>query len=226
MWLLMPVDTVILNCKVVTPSGIVEGGLAIEDGVIVKIGKSTNLPEASQKIDAKGKFALPGAVDAHVHQYDPWEAPDEPLVRKREDFASGTMAAACGGTTTIIDMPDTVPLVTKAQVFKAKIGNCKPKAYIDFGLHGGFTSESDFEKDIPELWQAGAAGLKTFTCLMPVSAPTETFEGVAWPPIGDGELMAALKVAAKVRALVMIHAENEQLLNYNYARLMRENRTD
>jgi imidazolonepropionase-like amidohydrolase len=60
-------DLVLVNGLVVTPGGIVRGGLAIEDGVIVAVGRNRALPAASEEIDLRGMIALPGMIDPHVH---------------------------------------------------------------------------------------------------------------------------------------------------------------
>ena len=83
------VDIVIKNGKIVTPHGILNAGIAIVDGKVIAIAKPSSLPKAETVIDAKGNFLLPGAIDTHAHLYDPEYV-------YREDFLSGTTAAAAG----------------------------------------------------------------------------------------------------------------------------------
>ena len=92
----MTVDLVINNGKLVSTSGIITGGVAIDDGVIVAIGRSPHLPKGDRVIDVGGKVVLPGLLDGHSHTTLP-----------PEDSASGTRAAAKGGFTTILEMPGT-----------------------------------------------------------------------------------------------------------------------
>jgi dihydroorotase (multifunctional complex type) len=126
------------------------------------------------------------------------------------------MAAAAGGVTTIIEMPDSVPLVTSLEAAKAKLEICQRKAYVDFGMHGGFTSSSDYRREIKKLYDLGLTGVKTFTCY---SIPE-------WPPCYDGDLYEAMKVIHDVGAVALLHAENDFLLSANEKRLRDQGRTD
>ena len=92
-------DLRLTNGRVVTPAGIVEGGLAIEDGVIVAIGRTRELPGAELTIDLRGRVALPGFIDPHVHLGVGGSADDAKFV---EDLRTETAAAAVGGVTTIV----------------------------------------------------------------------------------------------------------------------------
>jgi len=210
------VDLVVKNAKIWTPSGIIEGGLAVKEGKIVAISKDYGLPKGDREIKADGNLVIPGLVDEHVHLGDPYEGPGREVAVEREDFSHGTMAAANGGITTIIEMPDTVPLVTSLDVAKAKLQICKPKAYVDFGMHGGFTGQSDYGQEIRRMYEFGLTGLKTFTCY---SIPE-------WPPCYDGDLYEALKIIRDVGAVTLLHAENDFILSKNRKRLESEHRTD
>jgi dihydroorotase len=99
----LPVDTVLRNARVVVRGRIVEAGLAIDEGRVFRIAKKTNLPQASKKIDLKGNVILPGLIDSHVHLRNKQLA-------YKEDFFSGTAAAAAGGVTLVIDMPNNKPV--------------------------------------------------------------------------------------------------------------------
>src|SRR5258708_4334308 len=86
-------------------------------------------------IDARGMYVMPGAIDVHVHSRDPG-FPD------KEDFGTLTAAAAVGGVTTVLDMPNTVPAVDAAGVLEAKAALARPKARVDFGLWALLRSSS------------------------------------------------------------------------------------
>lgn len=209
-------NLVVKNARIWTASGIIEGGLAVREGRISSISKDYVLPAGEKEIDAEHNLIIPGLVDEHVHLGDPYEGPGSEVAVQREDFAHGTMAAANGGITTIIEMPDTVPLVTSLEVAQAKLKICKPKAYVDFGLHGGFIGQSDYAHEIRRMFEFGLTGLKTFTCY---SIPE-------WPPCYDGDLYEALKVIRDVGAVVLLHAENDFILSKNKKKLEDEHRTD
>src|ERR1700730_4870045 len=95
----MSVGLVLKGGVVVTPSGIVHGGLAIEDGVIVAIGADRALPSGDEEIDLCGRVALPGSIDPHVHLGVGGSADDAKFL---DDLKTETVAAAIGGITTIV----------------------------------------------------------------------------------------------------------------------------
>lgn len=92
-------DLRLINGRLVTPAGVVEGGLAIEDGVIVAIGSTRELPGAAATIDLEHRVALPGFIDPHVHLGVGGSADDAKLI---EDLRTETAAGAIGGVTTIV----------------------------------------------------------------------------------------------------------------------------
>ena len=107
------------------------------------------MPAATETLDATGMHVLPGAIDVHVHFRDPGYA-------HKEDFGSGTAAAAFGGVTTVFDMPNTIPTVANAEVLTAKHKLASEKAYVDYGLYAVLGEES--LEHIDELVEAGIIG--------------------------------------------------------------------
>ena len=95
-------DLVIHDGTVVTPDSAFRASLAIKDGKVLAVGAADAMPPAREALDATGLHLLPGAIDVHVHFRDPGYP-------QKEDWASGTAAAAFGGVTTVFDMPNTVP---------------------------------------------------------------------------------------------------------------------
>ena len=104
----MAADLVIKNGWVVTPEETFQGGVAIANQIIVAIGANDSLPQGKEEIDVKGKHILPGVIDGHVHFR-------EPGLTHKEDFATGSTAAVCGGVTSVVDMPNTVPPTADAE---------------------------------------------------------------------------------------------------------------
>ena len=100
---------------------------------------------AEERIDAKGMLILPGAIDAHVHFRDPGP-------NYKEDWASGSAAAAAGGVTTVIDQPNTVPRTLDARAFAQKLEIARHRSLVDFCFNGG-------AGNIDELAAAGAAAI-------------------------------------------------------------------
>lgn len=142
----MMLDLALENCRI--NHDIVNIG--IEDGEIARISKSPL--KADKTIKIKGKIILPGLIDAHVHFR-------EPGYEYKEDFRTGSMAAAHGGFTTILDMPNTKPETNTAREFKKKIKIASKKSIIDFGLHAGIKKL----KEIKKITQLNPASFKIFT---------------------------------------------------------------
>jgi allantoinase len=105
-------------------------------------------------VDATGMYVLPGAIDVHVHSRDPG-------FPQKEDFGTLTDAAAAGGVTTVIDMPNTVPAVDSAGVLESKAALARGKARVDFGLWGLVRSTSTPD-DLEGIAAAGAIGFKAY----------------------------------------------------------------
>lgn len=189
-------DLVIRNGKFVFNGEIVSGGLAVEDGKIALIAKDTKLPKGDKEIDAKGNLILPGAIDGHVHVLIP------PYLK--EDFVTGTKAAAVGGVTTIVEMPSLFEYITtKYDNLKWKIELAEKDSIVDVALYGGeIQTEEDLE-DIQKLIDGGVVGFK-------ITMGGDT----AYKH--EGIFYEALRRIAKGNSLATVHAENHQLLEYFY----------
>lgn len=158
----MSVDLVIRNGKVVNEGNIFEAGIVVDGGKIVGILKSEILPEARRVIDAEGKYILPGIIDLHVHFRDPG-------LTYKEDFSTGSAAAAAGGVTTVFDMPNNQPPITTVNALKDKIAMAEKKSFVDFGLFGG-VSQNALDQ-IPLLAKAGVIGYKILMSFSVVATP-------------------------------------------------------
>jgi len=191
----MIVDLVVKNGNIVFPDYIVRGGVAIDEGKVVAIGSSEVMPSAERVIDAEGLYILPGVIDAHVHFR-------EPGLEYKEDFYTGSMAAACGGVTTVCDMPNVNPPTKDRESFMLKLERAKSKSLVDFGIFGVILPDN-IDK-IGELKEAGVIGYKIFM--------GETVGKLPSPD--DWELVAAFKEVAKTGLRVGVHAENRQITDH------------
>ena len=108
------VDLVINGGILVSPDAEVRASIAIKDGKIHAIGAREAMPAASETLDATGMHVLPGAIDVHVHFRDPGYP-------HKEDFGSGTAAAAFGGVTTVFDMPNTLPTIATPEADRKSV---------------------------------------------------------------------------------------------------------
>lgn len=200
----MTVDLVVKNAKIVTPRGITEGGIIINEGVITGITKDPHLPGADKVVDAAGNPVLPGLLDGHCHCTSP---PDNP--------ESSSQAGAKGGFTTLLDMPGYEVPTFSVEEYLLKKRSFSGSCYLDYTLHGAAASGYP-EGSLSEMWCSGATGLKFF-----ISDP-----GPGWPQTFDGEILHGFKELAKVDGLALIHAENYHIIRDNRKRLKEAGRKD
>lgn len=184
-------DLVIRGGVVVTPDRRTRADIGVRAGRVAALGDS--LPSGKQVIGAHGLLVLPGLVDGHVHFR-------EPGMESKEDFGTGSRAAAAGGVTTVIDMPNTIPPVATAEGFSKKLALVAPKAHVDFGLYGMLGQSNAGE--IGAMAAAGAMGLKLFMGQTTGDNPCPD----------DGAIHAGLRAAAAAGLVVGAHAENNPLL--------------
>ncbi len=163
----------------------VECAIGIEDGRIAKVGKVVEPSGGCRRISAK--HILPAGIDTHVHFRDPG------LTRK-EDFATGTLAAAYGGISCILDMPNTVPPTTTPEALEEKIEIAKRKACIDFGIYAGASVNGDFS--------ALARRCTAFKLYM-----AESTGGLNVP---DNRIEGICAAVAKTGKALSIHPEDEK----------------
>src|SRR3954463_405287 len=199
--------TVIAGGTVATDTAVLAADVVIEDGRIAGLAEAGAGGTADELIDAYGLVVMPGAIDMHAHFEDPGHT-------EREDFTTGTMAAAAGGITTVIEHPLTYPPVTTVELYVEKREMARGKVIVDFGLWGALTAPS-----IPEIaaqWKEGAGGFKAF---MPVSDPS-------YPHVTDAEFLDGMREVRAVGGLVLVHAESDSLLQAGLARMQEQGRTD
>ncbi len=196
----MPVmDTLIKGATVVLPHGPARVGVGIADGVIVEICDEKWLPDAKTIIDGAGKVLAPGFVDSHVHIRG-----DHP---EREDFASGSAAAAMGGVTTILEMPVVVPPVVRGELLEQRAREAETQSIVDFGLYGG--AGEDNLDEIGGLAEAGAVAFKTFLHPAPAGREEE-FRGLTVS--NNAALFSVFGRVSKTGLIAAVHAEDYELL--------------
>ncbi|HYB19511.1 MAG TPA: dihydroorotase family protein [Thermodesulfobacteriota bacterium] len=201
----MKADLAVINGLIVDSRNIYPGVLYIREGKIVGITQSLeNRPP--DVIDAHGLYILPGAIDGHVHMMDPGYT-------DREDFTTGTRAAARGGVTTVIDHHRTVPQVFGPQELIAKRKYLEERAVVDYGLLGGLSLTN--LGNLKGLWEAGALGFKGFTC--------ELHEADA---LLSGHLMEILAEIRQFNGIALFHCEDDSLLKKKEEQLRRQGRKD
>lgn len=188
----MTVDTIICNTKICIRGNLVEAGLAINKGKIVKIAKETNLPQASTKINLNGHITLPGLIDSHVHLRD------QQLAYK-ENFFTGTAAAAAGGVTLVIDMPNNNPVTMDSSSLKERMKLAEKRTLVNVAFNSAFPKRVE---EIAEVVKAGAVGFKLYLA-----------DRIGGINVDDDELLfVAFREVAKKGIPVAVHAEDRKML--------------
>lgn len=187
--------------------GVFRADIKIVEGKIVALGRDVSTGGVSDVIDANGLLIFPGIVDEHVHMR-------EPGLEYKDDFTHGTMAAAVGGVTTVIEQPNTLPPVDEPQKLVSKAELLKSKAYVDFALYGVLhDSNTHFFEDLVGV---GAVGFKVF--LGPTTGNI--------PPPSEGSLYEILSKSSKHGVTVAFHAEDHQLVSYFTNKVKSSGRVD
>src|SRR4051812_35439718 len=187
--------TLIKNGTVVTASDTFGADVWIEGDKIVALTHASlrgNGPAPDLEIDAKGKYVLPGGIDAHTHLDMPFGG-----TTSSDDFETGTIAAAHGGTTTIVDFA----IQTKGKTLREGIdtwhAKAEGKASIDYAFHMIATDVNP--TTLGEMKDFIAEGVTSFKLFM-------AYPGVLY--VDDGQILRAMQVARDKGGLICMHAEN------------------
>jgi len=208
-----------LDLAVVNGTAFVDGcfrkcDIGISGGKIAAVCEPGLLPEAAQMIDAGGHYILPGVVDSHVHIRDPGHA-------ERENFFTGTRAAAAGGTCTIVEMPTSMPPQYKKEILDNRIRIADEQACCDFAMYGAAGGE--FPEEITKLAKEGIVAFKTF---LQAPAPNRIQEYVGLTTLDNGAMMRVMTEVAKTKCRLFCHAESDPMIQENIRRLRAMGRVD
>jgi len=196
-------DLVIRNGTVATAVDTASCDIGIKDGVVTTLGKS--LAPGAQETDASGRLVLPGGIDSHCHI----EQRSSAGVVCADDFYSATVAAAFGGTTTVIPFAAQHRGQSLRQVVEEYHDAARPKAIIDYAFHLIISdpSEQVMGQELPALIRDGYTSFKVYM----------TYDLLA---LDDREMLDILAVARREGALVMVHAENHEMIKWLTSRLL------
>jgi dihydroorotase len=200
----MEADIVIRGGQIVTADAVFGADVGIAGEKIVAVGNSI---KAKQTIDASGKHVIPGAIDSHVHFRTPG-------YEYKEDWQTGTGAAARGGVTTVLEMPNTQPPTGTLQALKTKQEIAARQAYVDYGIYGLLE-----ENNIDQLEALIDAGVSGFKCFM-----GNTFGDLPAP--SDGAMLEGFEVLARRGMRCTVHAENASIMARRQAKLEAAGRSD
>ncbi|MGB3634685.1 MAG: amidohydrolase family protein, partial [Rubrobacteraceae bacterium] len=178
--------------RVVTAAGSYEADVLVEDEKIVAVGTELEA-NGAEEVDVSGKLVMPGFIDAHTHMDMPFGG-----TMTADDWATGTEAAAAGGTTMIIDFALQEVGGTLAGAFDAWTEKARDKAVIDYSFHVAITDlRDDIKTELPSLAEKGVASVKIFMAYKGTPLYSE-----------DEDLFETLQLSKEAGVLVMVHAEN------------------
>jgi len=202
----LPVDVVLHNAKIYTRGRFVEAGLAIDEGRIFKIAKETNLPQASTKLDLKGNLTFPGIIDSHVHLRD------QQLAYK-EDFFTGTAAAAAGGITLTIDMPNNKPVTMDSESLRERMRLAEKRVVVNVAFYSAFPKDLE---EAPSIVKEGAVAFKLYV--------SQKIGGIDVDD--DDMLLHAFNEVGKMEVPIAVHAEDRETLENMRRRMEKAGRKD
>lgn len=201
----------IRNGTVVSSHGQQQVDVICDGGRIVSLDMPGLNAEVDEVIDATGMLVFPGFIDPHVHSR-------EPGLTYKEDFAHSTRAAAAGGVTTILEMPNAVPPVSDVATFRERASQHARSAFVDFGLWGLSLGAANLD-EIPGLIDAGVVAVKLFwgyalhreTKQLVYNFRDELPENLIMPP-GNGDVLQLFRVVAEAGGVLAAHCEDRDIL--------------
>jgi dihydropyrimidinase len=200
--------TLISGGTIVTAADTYKADVLVDGEKVAMIGKGLK-GAADQKVDATGKYLIPGGIDVHTHMELPFGG-----TFSSDDFETGTVAAAFGGTTTIIDFAVQgfgEPLTKAIDAWQKKAGG---KAVIDYGLHCIVRELDDRRlREMDELVKAGVSSFKLFMA----------YPGVFM--VDDATIFKALSRTAENGGLICMHAENGGVIDVLVKKALKEKKT-
>jgi dihydropyrimidinase len=188
----MRFDTMIRNGTIVTASDTYAADVGITNGVIAAIGAGLPIENAGKVIEAPGRLVMPGGIDVHTHLDMPFGG-----TTSADDFETGTVAAAFGGTTMLIDFAIQYKGQTLRQAFDTWMKKANGKAVIDYSFHCIITELADAQLD--EMKALVKEGVPTFKLFM-------AYPGVFM--LDDASIFRAMRTAADSGGMICMHAEN------------------
>jgi allantoinase len=196
----------------VSPSGRRKADVLCDGEQIAAVLATGEAVQADDEIDAAGLLVFPGFIDPHIHPRDPGDT-------HKEDFAHASRAAAVGGATTLLVMPNAVPPVTDVASFRRRAEEHGAVAHVDFGLWGLSLGLANIE-ELPALFAEGAVAVKLFwgyaldkeSKRLVYNAADRAPEDVI-PPASTGEVMQILQVIAGTHGMLAAHCEDREILD-------------
>ena len=203
-------QTLIKNGTVVTEEKILTADVLIEDEKIKTVEKNLPATGVDEIIDAEGLYVLPGGIDVHTHL-----DLDVGATVSADDFYTGHVAAAFGGTTTHIDFATPAKGETLRSAYEEWLGKADGKAVIDYGFHMSVVEVNEsILREMEQLPGWGITSIKVYMAYKNILQLT------------DEEIFRVMQVAARKNILAAVHAENGDVIDFNVKSLLRDGKTE
>ncbi|MEM2419851.1 MAG: dihydroorotase family protein [Candidatus Bathyarchaeia archaeon] len=201
----MTVDLILKDLKAYLDGEVRECCIAIENSVIRKIGKEPHMLKADRTLSLNGLLVLPGLIDVHVHLRD------EGKVYK-EDFYTGTAAAAAGGFTTVLDMPNNTPVTMSVETLRGRMEVAKKKILVNVGFYSEFPEKT---REVNAIIEEGVVAFKLYLS-----------EQIGGLNIDDDNALTEAFKAVSSRVPIAVHAEDRSTLKKVEEELKHKGRSD
>jgi len=205
------VKLIVRNGTLVTAHGLVAADVLCADGRVHALLDPGAIAPADELLDASGQLVFPGFIDPHVHSRDPGAT-------HKETFHHSTLGALCGGTTTVLEMPNAVPAVTDVATFERRRAEHQRKAWVDFGLWGMALGPANLDQ-MTGLHRAGAVAVKFFWgYALDKRTKGLVYDFAAAPPESlllppeNGEVLEMFREVAAAGGLLAAHCEDRHIL--------------
>jgi dihydropyrimidinase len=217
------IDLIVRGGQVVTPQGVGAWDIAIEGERIAAVVASGVLPTGSARvIDATGLVVVPGGIDPHTHlAHSIMSHPEQPAITLGPE--DDTRGMAFGGTTTHIDFCYVRPGTTIPEAIESRAARWKGQSYVDYAFHVTLCGALDLKvfEDIGEAIRQGYPSFKVFTTNVLPPHPKR-----AGNRLDFGRIQYAMERVAAHGGLMVVHGEDEDLVQFNYERFRAEGRLD
>ena len=202
----MIVDSVLTNAKAYIDNELKNCSIAIDNTKIFKISTETHMPKSDEKINLKNFLVFPGLIDSHVHLRDEEKS-------YKEDFYTGTAAAAAGGFTTVLDMPNNRPTTLTVELLRNRMNIAQNRILVNVGFYSEFPNDLG---EVPQIIKQGAVAFKLFMAHQIGGLNIDN----------DGLIKEALMKIKDLDSILAVHAEDKDLLMKNEQKLKNQNRAD
>jgi dihydropyrimidinase len=202
----MSLDLVISGGTVITPDHILQADIGVKDGIITQIAEDLR---GEENLDARDCYVIPGAIDPHVHLNMPTGT-----TFSSDTWETGTKAAACGGTTTVIDFIEPEEGQQLREALDSRRREAGAGSVLDFGLHMTVTNADPVTLDqIPDLISKGVTSFKLYT----------TYPGFL---LDDYEMLEVMTAIHQAGGMVLIHCESDAIVQYATAEVVKKGLLD